>query len=116
MSPKMTTRLWAGLLLLLALLAPLAPTRAAAPPAPAPAGQVTAYDLIIAMNTLRVSNGLPALIEDPIVNAVAQATAEIMAINQMSCAHRRCARAHCCAGYGSGDTVWATGKFRCGQT
>ena len=41
---------------------------------PAPSGQVSAYDLIIAMNTLRVSNGLPALIEDPIINAVAQST------------------------------------------
>jgi hypothetical protein len=33
--------------------------------------EVTAFDLIIAMNTLRVSNGLPALVEDPIINAVA---------------------------------------------
>ena len=36
-------------------------------------------ELILAMNTLRVSNGLPALIEDPIINAVAQSTAETMA-------------------------------------
>ena len=35
---------------------------------PAPSNQVSAYDLILAMNTLRVSYGLPALIEDPIVN------------------------------------------------
>ncbi|HSO11938.1 MAG TPA: hypothetical protein VLT51_06150, partial [Anaerolineales bacterium] len=46
---------------------------------PVPPNQVSAYDLIIAMNTLRVSYGLPALVEDPIVNAVAQSTAEIMA-------------------------------------
>ena len=42
---------------------------------PAPPKQVSAYELILAMNTLRVSYGLPALIENPIVNAVAQSTA-----------------------------------------
>ena len=51
---------------------------------PAPAEQVSAYELILAMNTLRVSYGLPALIEDPIVNAVAQSTAATMAANNMS--------------------------------
>ena len=51
---------------------------------PAPAQQVSAYELILAMNTLRVSYGLPALIEDPIVNAVAQSTAATMAANNMS--------------------------------
>ena len=51
---------------------------------PAPAEQVSAYDLILAMNTLRVAYGLPALIEDPIVNAVAQSTAATMAANNMS--------------------------------
>ena len=45
----------------------------------APPKQVSAYELILAMNTLRVSYGLPALIEDPIVNAVAQSTAATMA-------------------------------------
>ena len=35
----------------------------------APAQQVSAYELILAMNTLRVAYGLPALIEDPIVDA-----------------------------------------------
>ena len=43
---------------------------------PAPSNQVSAYELIIAMNTLRVSYGYPALIEDPIINAVAQSTAQ----------------------------------------
>ena len=47
----------------------------------APQGQVSAYELILAMNTLRVSSGLLALIEDPIVNAVAQSTAATMAAN-----------------------------------
>ena len=116
MSPKMTTRLWAGLLLLLALLAPLAPTRAAWSPASAGAGQVTAYDLIIAMNTLRVSYGLPALIEDPIINAVAQGTAEIMAANNMS-THIGDVRGRIqAAGYGGGSKVWATENFAVGQS
>ena len=48
---------------------------------PAPHGQVNAYVLIIEMNTLRVAYGLPALFEDPIVNAVAQSTAATMAAN-----------------------------------
>jgi hypothetical protein len=50
----------------------------------APLNQVSAFELIIAMNTLRVSYGLPPLIEDPIVNAVAQSTAATMAANNMS--------------------------------
>ena len=50
----------------------------------APATQVSAYELILAMNTLRVSYGLPPLVEDPIINAVAQATAQTMAANNMS--------------------------------
>ena len=50
----------------------------------APLNQASAFDLIIAMNTLRVSYGLPALIEDPIVDAVAQSTAATMAANNMS--------------------------------
>ena len=40
--------------------------------------QVSAYELIIAMNTLRIAYGLPALVEDPIINAVAQSTAATM--------------------------------------
>jgi len=50
----------------------------------AQAANVSAYDLILAMNTLRMSYGLPALVEDPIINAVAQSTAETMAASQMS--------------------------------
>jgi uncharacterized protein YkwD len=58
------------------------PARAEQPEVPS--SQVSAYELIIAMNTLRVAYGLPALVEDPIVNAVAQSTAQIMAANNMS--------------------------------
>jgi LysM repeat protein len=78
---------------------------------PAPQTQVSAYDLIIAMNTLRVSNGLPALIEDPIVNAVAQNTAEIMAANNMSWHIGDVRGRIAAAGYGGGATVWATENF-----
>ena len=80
----------------------------------APPTQVSAYELIIAMNTLRVSNGLPALIEDPIVNAVAQSTAQIMAANNMSW-HIGDVRGRLAgAGYGAGATVWATENFAVG--
>ncbi len=77
---------------------------------------VTAFDLIIAMNTLRVSNGLPALVEDPIVNAVAQSTAEIMAANQMSWHIGDVKGRLASAGYGGGATVWATENFAVGSS
>ena len=80
----------------------------------APSAQVSAYELILAMNTLRVSNGLPALIEDPIVNAVAQSTAEIMAANNMSWHIGDVRGRIAAAGYGSGGTVWATENFAVG--
>ena len=76
---------------------------------------VTPYDLIAAMNTLRMSNGLPALLEDPIVNAVAQTTAEIMAANQMSWHIGNVRGRLASAGYGGGATVWATENFAVGN-
>lgn len=76
---------------------------------------VTAFDLIIAMNTLRVSYGLPALIEDPIINAVAQSTAEIMAANQMSWHIGDVSGRLTSAGYGAGYKVWATENFAVGS-
>ncbi len=82
----------------------------------APASAVTAFDLIIAMNTLRISNGLPELKEDPIIDAVAQSTAEIMAANQMS-SHLGDVRGRlAAAGYGGGATVWATENFAVGSS
>jgi len=78
---------------------------------PAPSNQTSAYDLIIAMNTLRVSYGLPALIEDPIVNAVAQSTAATMAANNMSWHIGDVRGRIAAAGYGNGGTVWATENF-----
>jgi LysM repeat protein len=81
----------------------------------APLAEVTAYDLIIAMNTLRVSYGLPALVEDPIINAVAQSTAETMAANQMSWHIGNVSGRLAAAGYGGGATVWATENFAVGN-
>lgn len=83
---------------------------------PAPRSQVSAYDLIIAMNTLRVAYGLPALIEDPIVNAVAQSTAATMAANNMSWHIGDVRGRIAAAGYGSGGTVWATENFAVGSS
>src|SRR5215211_6520605 len=77
----------------------------------APSKQVSAYELILAMNTLRVSYGLPALIEDPIVNAVAQSTAATMAANNMSWHIGDVRGRIAAAGYGNGGTVWATENF-----
>ena len=77
----------------------------------APASQVSAYELIIAMNTLRVSYGLQALIEDPIINAVAQSTAQTMAANSMSWHIGDVRGRLAAAGYGGGGTVWATENF-----
>lgn len=81
----------------------------------AQSSEVTRYDLILAMNTLRVSNGLPALVEDPIVNAVAQSTAEIMAANQMSWHIGDVDGRLAAAGYGGGAKVWATENFAVGN-
>ncbi len=79
-----------------------------------PSSQVSAYELIIAMNTLRVAYGLPALVEDPIVNAVAQSTAQIMAANNMSWHIGDVRGRLAAAGYGGGATVWATENFAVG--
>ena len=78
-------------------------------------GGVTPFDLIIAMNTLRVSNGLSALVEDGIINAVAQGTAEAMAANQMSWHIGDVSGRLASAGYGGGATVWATENFSVGS-
>jgi len=117
MQRKYVSRLWSALILLLALLAPLSEVRAGVPSIPlAQSGGVTAFDLIIAMNTLRASYGLPVLQEDPIVNAVAQATAEIMAANNMS-SHIGDVRGRLqAAGYGGGNQVWATENFAVGTS
>jgi LysM repeat protein len=58
-----------------------------------------------------VSYGLPALIEDQIINAVAQSTANIMAANQMSWHIGNVSGRLQSAGYGGGAKVWATENF-----
>ncbi len=78
---------------------------------PVPFKQASAYDLILAMNTLRVSYGLPPLIEDPIIDAVAQSTAATMAANNMSWHIGNVRGRLAGAGYGNGGTVWATENF-----
>lgn len=88
------------------------PARAEQPHAPS--SQVSAFDLILAMNTLRVSYGLPALVEDPIINAVAQSTAATMAANNMSWHIGNVRGRIAAAGYGGGATVWATENFAVG--
>lgn len=106
---------WLFVLTLLAVLLRPAATLAASQPVFAPPRVVTAYELIAAMNTLRVSYGLQALIEDPIINAVAQATAETMAANQMSWHIGDVRGRLASAGYGGGATVWATENFAVGN-
>ena len=94
---------------------PLVAVQALAPqPRPAYDSGVTAYDLIIAMNTLRASYGLPVLVEDPIIDAVAQSTAEIMAANQMSWHIGNVSGRLASAGYGGGSKVWGTENFAVG--
>lgn len=118
MRPKNASKLFQLLTLLLIIFLPLGSASAFRPAAPlsAPPASVTAYDLIAAMNTLRVSNGLPALVEDPIINAVAQGTADIMAANNMSW-HIGDVRGRIkAAGYGGGGTVFATENFAVGTS
>ncbi len=95
------------MLLLIVIGASVPPGAARAAPPP----QASAFDLILAMNTLRVSNGLPPLIEDPIIDAVAQSTAAIMAANNMSWHIGDVRGRLASAGYGGGGTVWATENF-----
>jgi LysM repeat protein len=113
---KKLPNLWLLLLLLVSLFGPDAVVLAS-PPAlsSAQSSEVSAYELIIAMNTLRMSYGLPALVEDPIINAVAQGTAEIMAANQMSWHIGDVSGRIAAAGYGGGSKVWATENFAVGS-
>jgi LysM repeat protein len=80
----------------------------------ATSSNVTAFDLIVAMNTLRTSYGLPALVEDSIIDAVAQGTAETMAASQMSWHIGDVSGRLQGAGYGGGSKVWATENFAAG--
>ena len=108
------------LFLLIALLgASFSPTvKASAAPAAGRetrASAVTAGDLIAAMNSLRVSLGNSPLIEDGIIDAVAQATAETMAASQMSWHIGNVEGRVAAAGYGAGANVIATENFAVGS-
>jgi LysM repeat protein len=115
MKPTISIRWLLILILLSALLIPAASARASQSQAVSlQSTSVTAFDLIIAMNTLRMSYGLPALIEDPIIDAVAQSTADYMAANQMSWHIGNVSGRLASAGYGGGSKVWATENFATG--
>jgi LysM repeat protein len=107
-APNIFPRILLLILLLASFLLPVANTQAA------PQAEVSAYELILAMNTLRVSMGLPALVEDPIINAVASSTAQIMAANQMSWHIGDVSGRLSAAGYGGGAKVWGTENFAVG--
>lgn len=100
---------------LVILLSPLQAIAVSAKQNPAPLSQVSPYDLIAAMNILRMSYGNAPLIEDPIVNAVAQGTAEIMAAGQLSWHIGDVKGRLSAAGYGGGKTVFATENFAIGS-
>ena len=116
MRSKNITRWVLTLVLLAGIISPSTPAQATSPQTgAAQSGGVTPFDLILAMNSVRVSNGLPALIEDPIIMAVAQSTAEIMATNQMSWHIGDVSGRLAAAGYGGGPKVWATENFAVGN-
>lgn len=99
------------LLVFTVALSPVQPVHVNAKENQAPHSQVSAYELISAMNVLRMANGLPALIENATIDAVAQATAQIMADQQLSWHIGDVAGRISAAGYGAGAKVYATENF-----
>lgn len=70
-------------------------------------------DMISMVNSLRTGFGLPALIEDAILDSTAYATAAQMAANGV-CAHIGNARERiAAAGFGGGSTIFATENMAC---
>jgi LysM repeat protein len=115
-TPKKFIRSLLLLVILASFLVPAARVWAAQPAERlAQSSQVTAFDLIVAMNTLRMSYGLPALVEDPIIDAVAQSTAETMAANNMSWHIGDVSGRLAAAGFGGGSKVWGTENFAVGN-
>ena len=78
------------------------------------ASTVSATEMISLVNTLRTGvYGLPALIEDPILDSTAASTAFQMAANGV-CAHLGGARDRIsAAGFGGGATIFATENMAC---
>lgn len=83
------------------------------PQAIASAETIAPADIISMVNALRTGYGLPALIEDSILNSTAYATAAQMAANGV-CAHIGNARERiAAAGFGGGATIFATENMAC---
>ncbi len=83
-------------------------------PAHGQSALVDVYAIIDRMNALRVGNGYPALVIDDTLMYTAQVTAEIMAANG-ACSHLGNVRGRvAAAGYGNGETVFATENIACG--
>lgn len=99
-----------GFLLAEALTPALRSSAQATPPPP----EVAPSDIIQAFNERRVAMGYQALTVSPILMNTAQQTAEIMAANRMQ-GHIGDVRGRVwTAGYGGGDTPWATENFLIG--
>jgi len=81
------------------------------------ASTVSAAELISLVNSLRTGvYGLPALIEDPILDSTASSTAYQMAMNG-GCAHLGGARERiAAAGFGGGATIFATENMACANS
>lgn len=77
---------------------------------------VSPGEIISLVNNLRSAYGLPALIEDGILNSTAYATAQTMAASGV-CAHIGGARDRiAAAGFGGGATVFATENMACARS
>jgi LysM repeat protein len=75
---------------------------------PVESGNVTAGDLIAAINSIRTSRGLPALEESAVLDGTAQWTAQYMADNNLSAHIGNVSGRVASAGFGGGGTVFAT--------
>lgn len=100
-----------SLLLILGILLTVLPT------APAQAQTSITTDAIInAYNSMRAARGLPPLIVDPILMATAQETAEVMALYHLHDHIGNVRGRVMAAGYGAGDTAWATENWAMGSS
>jgi LysM repeat protein len=104
-----------GLLTLTILVMLFSPQTAVQAAPPARPLRVSTADLISAMNSLRASYGHSTLIEDAIIDSVAQSTAETMAAQQLSWHIGNASGRIAAAGYGGGSKVQATENFAAGK-
>ncbi len=102
-------RIIIALLVLLTIVTPVL----ALPQVNVTAATITPGEIISMVNSLRTGYGLPALIEDSILNSTAYSTAAQMAANGV-CAHIGNARERiAAAGFGGGATIFATENMAC---